>query len=85
MRSISTLNCGTEERNEDWTRCSALWLWPLLTIAPVMAWSLAKSLLPSRSSTCIEKPAALPMPWIGGGGSTSVRASMMAASLSFSP
>ncbi|MGY3469614.1 hypothetical protein ACVW0I_006485 [Bradyrhizobium sp. LM6.11] len=50
-----------------------------------MAWSLPKSLLPSRSSTCIEKPAALPMPWIGGGGSTSVRASMMTASLSFSP
>jgi len=33
----------------------------------------------------MAKPAALPMPWIGGGGSTSARASMIVANLSFSP
>lgn len=37
--------------------------------------SLAKSKLLSRISTCMVKPAAKPMPWIGGGGSTRTVAS----------
>ena len=50
----------------------------------VIACSLPRSKLLSRSSICIVKPAALPMPWIGGGGSTRMRASSIAAILSFS-
>ena len=33
----------------------------------------------------MAKPAALPMPWIGGGGITRIRASGMAAIFSFNP
>ena len=50
-----------------------------------MACSLSKSELPSRSWTCMAKPAALPMPWIGGGGITSIRASRITAIFSFNP
>ena len=36
----------------------------------VIACNLVKSNEPSRNCTCMVKPPALPMPWIGGGGST---------------
>ena len=84
-RSTSTSNCGTIERNGELTRCSALCVDALETMAPAIACNLLKSELPSRSWTCIAKPAALPMPWIGGGGTTRIRASSMTDSFSFKP
>ena len=45
----------------------------------VMRSSLVKSLLPSRSSTIMVKPLALPMPWIGGGISTKPVASVISS------
>src|SRR5580704_13185091 len=78
-------SCGTMERNGELTRCNALWVCALATTALVMACSLPKSELPSRSSTCMAKPAALPMPWIGGGGITRIRACWIAPSFWFNP
>src|SRR2546430_5548862 len=78
-------NCGTIERNGELTRCSALCDDALATIAAVIACNLLKSELPSRSWTCIAKPAALPIPWIGGGGDTRIRAAPVTDKFLFNP
>src|SRR5262249_8289124 len=53
--------------------------WASLITVFVVVCSLVRSKLPSRSSSCMAKPAALPMPWIGGGGNTTMRACSITA------
>jgi hypothetical protein len=61
-RSTSTFNCGAVERNVLVTRCKPLCACPSRTNVLVVVCSLVRSKLPSRSSTCMVKPAALPIP-----------------------
>ena len=56
------------------------WVLAARTMALTELSSFPRSKLPSRSSICMVKPPALPMPWIGGGGSTRTLPSSMTAS-----
>ena len=74
-RSTSTRIAAPAARNEVETRCIAVCVWRVGDHRVDGALQLGESKLPSRSSTCMVKPPALPMPWIGGGGSTRTRPS----------
>ena len=77
--------CGASERNVVIMRWKLDWLEPASTIALARLCSLGKSKLPSRSSSCMVAPDALPTPWIGGGGTTSTRASITSCIARFMP